>query len=59
MFAESGFAGVSIRQIAGILGINAATLYARYPSKGHAAGAVPPDTRRRPGTGLASGRVRH
>jgi AcrR family transcriptional regulator len=35
LFAESGFAGTSIRQIAGIVGINSATLYAHYPSKGH------------------------
>ncbi|GAA3060403.1 TetR/AcrR family transcriptional regulator [Streptomyces glomeratus] len=35
LFAESGFAGASIRQIAGMVGINSATLYAHYPSKGH------------------------
>ncbi|MFB7509130.1 TetR/AcrR family transcriptional regulator [Streptomyces broussonetiae] len=35
LFAESGFAGTSIRQIAGKVGINSATLYAHYPSKGH------------------------
>ncbi|MEU6652802.1 TetR/AcrR family transcriptional regulator [Streptomyces sp. NPDC046900] len=35
LFAESGFAGASIRQIARMVGINSATLYAHYPSKGH------------------------
>ncbi|MFI1766593.1 TetR/AcrR family transcriptional regulator [Streptomyces sp. NPDC020800] len=35
LFAESGFAGASIRRIAGMVGINSATLYAHYPSKGH------------------------
>jgi AcrR family transcriptional regulator len=35
VFAESGFAGGSIRQIATLVGINSATLYAHYPSKGH------------------------
>jgi AcrR family transcriptional regulator len=35
LFAESGFAGASIRQIASVVGINSATLYAHYPSKGH------------------------
>ncbi|MGW1915768.1 TetR/AcrR family transcriptional regulator [Streptomyces sp. NPDC002076] len=40
LFAESGFAGASIRQIAGIVGINSATLYAHYPSKGHVLAAL-------------------
>jgi AcrR family transcriptional regulator len=35
LFAEAGFAGASIRQIAGVVGINSATLYAHYPSKEH------------------------
>ncbi|MEU6773092.1 TetR/AcrR family transcriptional regulator [Streptomyces sp. NPDC046759] len=35
VFAEAGFAGGSIRQIAGVVGINSATLYAHYPSKSH------------------------
>lgn len=35
VFAEAGFAGGSIRQIATLVGINSATLYAHYPSKGH------------------------
>lgn len=35
LFAESGFAGTSIRQIASAVRINSATLYAHYPSKEH------------------------
>lgn len=35
VFAESGFGAGSIRQIAVAVGINSATLYAHYPSKGH------------------------
>lgn len=35
VFAGSGFAGGSIRQIAAAVGINSATMYAHYPSKGH------------------------
>ncbi|MEU9131310.1 TetR/AcrR family transcriptional regulator [Kitasatospora sp. NPDC048540] len=35
LFAEAGFAGTSIRQIAAAVGINSATLYAHYPSKEH------------------------
>lgn len=35
LFAESGFAGGSIRAIAAAVGINSATLYAHYPSKEH------------------------
>lgn len=35
LFAEAGFAGASIRQIAGVVGINSATLYSHYPSKEH------------------------
>jgi AcrR family transcriptional regulator len=33
LFSEYGFHGTSIRQIAGQVGINPATLYAHYPSK--------------------------
>jgi AcrR family transcriptional regulator len=35
LFAGAGFAGTSIRQIAAVVGINSATLYAHYPSKEH------------------------
>ncbi|MFJ8196913.1 TetR/AcrR family transcriptional regulator [Streptomyces sp. NPDC096152] len=35
LYAESGFHGTSIRKIADRVGINSATLYAHYPSKGH------------------------
>ncbi|WP_063770894.1 TetR/AcrR family transcriptional regulator [Streptacidiphilus neutrinimicus] len=35
LFAKAGFAGTSIRQIACVVGINSATLYAHYPSKEH------------------------
>ncbi len=33
LYSEYGFHGTSIRQIAGLVGINPATLYAHYPSK--------------------------
>jgi AcrR family transcriptional regulator len=35
LFAETGFAGGSIRAIATVVGINSATLYSHYPSKEH------------------------
>lgn len=35
LFAEYGFHGTSIRDIAAHAGITSATLYAHYPSKGH------------------------
>ncbi|WP_212830696.1 TetR/AcrR family transcriptional regulator [Catellatospora sp. TT07R-123] len=35
LFAEYGFHGTSIRDLAGAVGINSATLYAHYPSKEH------------------------
>jgi AcrR family transcriptional regulator len=35
LFAEFGFFGTSIRDLAGDAGINSATLYAHYPSKEH------------------------
>src|SRR5215468_5624405 len=35
LFAEYGFYGTSIRDIAAGVGINSATLYAHYPSKAH------------------------
>ncbi len=35
LFAEYGFFGASIRDIARAVGINSATLYAHYPSKEH------------------------
>ncbi|HEX9767432.1 MAG TPA: TetR/AcrR family transcriptional regulator [Nitriliruptorales bacterium] len=35
LFAEQGFAGASIRDIAAAAGVTSATLYAHYPSKGH------------------------
>ncbi|MCD0486000.1 TetR/AcrR family transcriptional regulator [Streptacidiphilus sp. ASG 303] len=40
LFAECGFAGGSIRQIAAVVGINSATLYAHYPSKEHVLAAL-------------------
>jgi AcrR family transcriptional regulator len=33
LFAEHGFAGASMRDIAGAVGVQAATIYAHYPSK--------------------------
>ena len=35
LYSEYGFHGTSVRQIAGKVGINPATLYAHYPSKEH------------------------
>ncbi|WP_345762820.1 TetR/AcrR family transcriptional regulator [Diaminobutyricibacter sp. McL0608] len=35
LFAERGFAGTSIRDIAGAVGIQTATLYGHFPSKEH------------------------
>ncbi len=35
LFAERGFAGTSIRDIAGAVGIQSATLYGHFPSKEH------------------------
>ncbi|MEU8078978.1 TetR/AcrR family transcriptional regulator [Catellatospora citrea] len=35
LFAEYGFHGTSIRDLAGAAGINSATLYAHYPAKEH------------------------
>jgi AcrR family transcriptional regulator len=35
LFAEYGFHGTSIRDIAADVGVNSATLYAHYPSKAH------------------------
>ncbi|MFF2270957.1 TetR/AcrR family transcriptional regulator [Agromyces sp. NPDC058136] len=39
-FAEVGFYGASIRDIAAIAGVNSATLYAHYPSKEHILAAL-------------------
>jgi AcrR family transcriptional regulator len=40
LFAEYGFHGTSIRDIAADVGINSATLYAHYPSKAHVLAAL-------------------
>ncbi len=40
LFAEYGFHGTSIRDIAAGIGINSATLYAHYPSKAHILAAL-------------------
>lgn len=35
LFAEHGYAGTSVRDIAAATGVKPATIYAHYPSKGH------------------------
>ena len=40
LFAEYGFHGTSIRDIAADVGVNSATLYAHYPSKAHILAAL-------------------
>ncbi len=40
LFAEYGFHGTSIRDIAAAIGINSATLYGHYPSKEHILAAL-------------------
>lgn len=40
LFAERGFAGASIRELADVVGIQPASLYAHYPSKEHMLAAL-------------------